>query len=217
MEINNNTQTTNSNNNKNSTSSNENSTTSFDDFLDKQSEISRMVEDLLSLISTGLTVSELEMLQELLAKVKEKIKDGIKTTDERKAIEETLSAIENAIAQLMKRINGEAIINKKDDKVVETSENTFEERIKDIESMISDLKDGYVEDKEDKKLINELTSNKKLSFLDRLVLNKSQNMIDKEFEKSEEKQKIIQNEKDDDKNSMELFESIVEDRYVKTS
>ena len=38
-------------------------------------------------------------------------------------------------------------------------------------------------------------------------------MIDKEFEKSEEKQKI----QDIEKKSMELFESIVEDKYIENT
>lgn len=216
MEINNNTQTTNSTNNKNNSTSDENSTSSFNDLLNQKSKIEDMVADLLSLINTGLTVSELERLEELLAKVKEEIKDGIKTSDERKQIEEMLTSIEEAIAQLMKRINGEAII-KKDDKKLVINETPFEQRIKDIETMIEDLKDGYIQDKEDKKLVNELTSNKKLNFLDRLVLNKSQDMIDKEFEKSEDKQEEKQKTKLDEKKEkdMELFESIIEDQYIK--
>ncbi|MEA3314674.1 MAG: fumarylacetoacetate hydrolase family protein [Campylobacterota bacterium] len=73
MEINNNTQTTNSTNNKNNSTSDENSTSSFNDLLNQKSKIEDMVADLLSLINTGLTVSELERLEELLAKVNDKL------------------------------------------------------------------------------------------------------------------------------------------------
>jgi|GEM_PF-5713296 len=180
--------------------------------INQKSKIEAMVADLLSLVKTGLTVSELELLQELLAKVAKMVEDGVKSGEEQREIDELLTGIEEAIAALMKRVNGEAII-KNDSKDVASNENTFEERIKAIDNMIEDLKDGYVENEENNNLINELTLNKKPNFLDRLVLNKSQDMIDKEFEKSAQKQK----DKDIPKESMELFKSLIEDEYIVNS
>jgi hypothetical protein len=215
MIVNNTTQSVHSNNTKNNTTTDENNSNSFDDMINEKSNIENMVADLLSLIKTGLTVSELELLQELLAKASTLVKDGATNAEEQKEIDEMLSAIENAIATLMKRVNGEAIIKNdkynKNDKA--SSENSFEERIKAIDSMIVDLKDGYVENEENSNLINELIINTKPNFLNRLELNKSQDMIDKEFEKSEEKQK----NKDIPKESMELFTSLIEDEYITNS
>ena len=215
MIVNNTTQSVHSNNTKNSTTTDENNSNSFDDMINQKTKLEVMVADLLSLIKTGLTVSELELLQELLAKVSTLVKDGATNAEEQKEIDEMLSAIENAIATLMKRVNGEAIIKNdkynKNDKA--SSENSFEERIKAIDSMIVDLKDGYVENEENSNLINELIINTKPNFLNRLELNKSQDMIDKEFEKSEEKQK----NKDIPKESMELFTSLIEDEYITNS
>ena len=215
MTVNNTAQSSNTNNTKNSTTTEVNNTNSFDDMINQKTKLEIMVADLLSLIKTGLTVSELELLQELLAKVSTLVKDGATNAEEQKEIDEMLSAIENAIATLMKRVNGEAIIKNdkynKNDKA--SSENSFEERIKAIDSMIVDLKDGYVENEENSNLINELIINTKPNFLNRLELNKSQDMIDKEFEKSEEKQK----NKDIPKESMELFTSLIEDEYITNS
>jgi hypothetical protein len=215
MTVNNTTQSSNTNSTKSSTSTESNNTNSFDDMVNKKSNIEKMVADLLSLINTGLTVSELERLQELLEKVNDLIKDGVTSAEDKKEIDEMLTGIEEALAALLKRINGEAIIkhDKYDNNGKASSENSFEERIKALDSMIADLKDGYVENEESSNLINELTINTKPNFLNRLELNKSQDMIDKEFEKSEEKQK----NKDIPKKSMELFESIVEDQYIVNS
>lgn len=69
--------------------------------------IAELVADIISLMKTGLTVGEVETLQELLRELKEEIKTG--NYDE-KEIEKLLSDVEKAIVYLQKRVTGEAII-----------------------------------------------------------------------------------------------------------
>jgi len=178
----------------------------------EQTETEKLIADLLSLIRTGLTVSELELLEELLDEAENLTKDGIDNADEKKLIDEMLSEIELAIASLMKRVNGEAIIkaskNTKDEVV--SAENPFDSRIESIRGMIEELKGGYLSDNDEGKLLDELRTNKKPNFLNQLELSKSQEKLDSQLDKSEEKRQV----KDISQDGMNLFESMVEDKYI---
>jgi len=107
-----------------------------------------LIADLLSVIRTGLTVSEMEYLQELLAKInkliKEKTENGM-SPDERKEISNLISELEDAVAQLQKRITGEFIIEADDENLDNRNESTsieignLENRMASLEVAISEL------------------------------------------------------------------------------
>lgn len=130
---------------------------------EEKSETQKLFDDIISLLKTGLTVSELEMLEELLRKVQEKIKEEVKERLKdnptygkyKKEIEELLNNVEKAIQELQKRISGSVEV--KEDEEKGGTQNTikgFEElntdiadyiaRIEDIVSDIKDLKQGNV-------------------------------------------------------------------------
>jgi hypothetical protein len=107
---------------KESNETQNNSGSSFQDTLirnseDKKTEENEIIKnertseellaDIISLMKTGLTVGEVQALQELLKELKEEIKTG--NYDE-KEIEKLLSDVEKAIVYLQKKITGEAII-----------------------------------------------------------------------------------------------------------
>lgn len=66
-----------------------------------------LAEDIFSLLRTGMTVAEVEALQELLIELKKKVKEGDYSEEE---VEKMLSQIERQIQQLKKRVSGEAVI-----------------------------------------------------------------------------------------------------------
>ncbi len=107
-----------------------------------------MVEDIFSLMKTGFTVSELESLQELLRKLKEKIEEG---NYSKKEIEALLSKTEKEIAAMEKRVMGQAIVKtegdnlKQEDKKTQGTEaNEFLERIETALSKLETLKSGLI-------------------------------------------------------------------------
>ena len=110
-----------------------------------------LVADLLSLIRTGLTESELKYLQELLAEIKQLVKDEIKNKrgiSAEKEIAEKLKELETAIMKLQKRLTGEAVIEAGDSKSTKKFESTtpvmqdFESRIDVAQKAIQKLKEG---------------------------------------------------------------------------
>ena len=111
----------------------------------------KLVADLLSIIRTGLTESELEYLQELLAQIKQLIKDEIKNkrgTSAEEEIEEKLKELETAIMKLQKRLTGEAVIATEDGKTIKKFESTtpimqdFELRIDVAQKAVQKLNEG---------------------------------------------------------------------------
>lgn len=118
---------------------------------DEKTEIKRTLEelvaDIISLLKTGLTVGEVEALQELLLELKDKIKEG---NYSEKEIEDMLSKIEKAILSLQKKVSGQAIIEAKDNDLVTSdlkdSENniisSFLERIEEAMETLEDLSKG---------------------------------------------------------------------------
>lgn len=140
--------------------------------------------DLISVIRTGLTVSELALLQELLAKI-EKFKNDIedtkskgKPTAEMEAeLAKMISSLESAIAALLKKVNGEAIIESDDNLEGDTKQNAkspvdpfdFDTRINNIKSSIDNIKqiNSNLEDK------SENSSAKTSKELEKLQIDKS--------------------------------------------
>ena len=191
-----------------------------DEVLGEHDRTKEMVADLLSLIRTGLTVSELERLQELLAEINELIKEKGNNPDSRKEIDEMLSALEQAVLALKKRLNGEAVIEEEENVDIKEKDTLgFASRIKSVTSSINDLLDGYVEksdsiDKDDdSNLHGELIRDNSLNFLDSLKMTKDKSMSDEEFNKLTKKLEMKKLSQGD----MDLFKSIIEDRRVTKS
>ena len=101
-----------------------------------------LVNDIMSLFKTGLTVGEVEALQELLRDLKEKIKEG---NYSEKEIEKMLSGIEKSIQALQKSISGVVIIEAEDNQELKgssSSETDFFARIDEAMSTLENLKTG---------------------------------------------------------------------------
>lgn len=139
----------------------------------------KLVDDILSLFKTGLTVDELEALEKLIEEIKKKIKEEAKNGSESSIdeIKKLVSDLENMIASIKKRITGEAIKeSKKEGEEVKGSDTltgelaSLNER---LETSIQDVKDlmkgsekkGYKSSntQEELELLNNLKQFKKLA------------------------------------------------------
>lgn len=85
-------------------------------------ETKALYEDILSLLKTGFTTSELESIQKLLRELREKIKEGNYSKSE---VEEMLSKAEKEIAILQKRVTGEVISKSKENNLT-SEENSLD-------------------------------------------------------------------------------------------
>lgn len=115
---------------------------------DENTKMEDLVKDILSLLRTGFTVSELEELEELLKKLQEKIKKGNYTEEE---VEALLSNVEKAIAMMKKKLTGEATIEagednikQEDSKTKKTEIGSFLERINKAITQIENLKKASI-------------------------------------------------------------------------
>ncbi len=123
-------------------SNNENKT---EDVKIDKNKIQKMVDDLLSLIKTGLTVSELETIQRMLTEINEKRKTGEITEEE---LKEMMQELEKAIMALKKKIIGEAILEASDGVTTKQSNDMsknikgFEQRLNNITKAINELRQG---------------------------------------------------------------------------
>lgn len=91
-------------------------------------ETKALYEDILSLLKTGFTTSELEAIEKLLIELKEKIKEGNYSKSE---VEEMLSNAEKEIAKLQKRVSGEVVI-KNNENSLSSEENSLDEDSKNF-------------------------------------------------------------------------------------
>ena len=105
------------------------------------SNMEKLVKDIDSVMRTGLTEDEIELLEKMLENIKKEMDS--KYPDE-KSIKEMLSALEKAIAEIKKEISGEAIIEADDTKkktnLIDSS-STIEERVEQAQKDIEKLKD----------------------------------------------------------------------------
>ncbi|UTJ05309.1 hypothetical protein [Arcobacter roscoffensis] len=122
---------------------------------EKQEVTDKLLEDIMSLFKTGLTVEEMEMLRELLDAIKRKIAEAKSSndSDEIKQIESMITRLELLVMKLQKRTKGEAVLdmedshvnniskeNRKDDKKsVSLDILGFEKRIEKAQKNIDDL------------------------------------------------------------------------------
>ncbi len=179
--------------------------------IEEQENVKKLVEDLISMVKTGLTVSELEMLQELLAKLntlKAKSDSDPKAEKELKAI---LSTLEAAVLAIKKRLSGEAIINQ-DEKNTLENDNSTKSRIEAVTEAVKDIiSHSTSEDKLLEDLMNKSNPNllKHLS-TNNFKLDKSEYITDEEFDEIADKLNLKNISEDD----MKLFKSIIEDQYI---
>ena len=83
---------------------------------EKQEVTDKLLEDIMSLFKTGLTVEELEMIQKLLDEIKKKISEEKLplNSNDIKEIDSLLTKLELMIMELQKRAKGEAVIDMED-------------------------------------------------------------------------------------------------------
>lgn len=92
-------------------------------------ETKALYEDIMSLLKTGFTVSELEAIQEKLIELKDKIKEGNYSQSE---VEQMLSKLEKEITLLQKRVTGEAIIKVDENNTLKNEDNTLDAQDKNF-------------------------------------------------------------------------------------
>ena len=204
------------------TKENESTNSSFADSLKQSNEdqesieyrksAKELVDDLLSMIRTGLTVSEMEMLQELLAKLnklKNKNGDDSETDQEIKSM---LSALETAILAIQKRLTGSSVIEQDVNDKKSENDDSIESRIKTASQAINNIMGVNIsEDKLLKDLLNDINPNLLNEFdSSRFKLDKSEYTTDDEFNNLVEKLNLEHMQKED----KELYKSIIEDRYI---
>lgn len=195
----------------NSNSSFSNTLTQEQEQLQYKEETTKLLDDLLSMIKTGLTVSELENLQELLAKLNALQGKENKSPSMQQEIESMLKDLEDAVLAIKKKLFGEAIINQDSDKKTEDKD-SIESRIKTVSEAINEILAGSVND--DKKL-QDMMLNVHPDFMQRLdttkyKIDKSEYISDEEFNNLVNKLQLQDMKKED----MALFKSIIEDQYI---
>ncbi len=122
------------------------------DNTDPFEKLRALVDDLISVIKTGFTESELEYIEQLLAEIrkllKEKDEDSVSSDED---IDKQIKDIEDAILALEKRIYGVSIVEmegettEQENNDSDTQESTgfhFEERLNEIEQKVNDMKNG---------------------------------------------------------------------------
>lgn len=117
---------------------------------DYYKRIQRLLEDVKSVMRTGLTVDELEQMQELIAKIQTlKAKDDPSNDGE---IESLMKQLEEMLLQYQKRISGVVVIDSADDKGIkkedETEVDTLDEKLDTIIQALEDIQSGRYKDKE---------------------------------------------------------------------
>lgn len=204
------------------TKQNESTDSSFADSL-KQSNESKevleyrkstqeLIDDLLSMIRTGLTVSEIELLQELLAKLnklKNKNGDDSETDQE---IKNMLSHLEATVLELQKRLKGASVSEQDENDKKSENYDSIESRIKAVTESINEIIGVNISgDKLLKDLLNDIDPSllQKLES-SRFKLDKSEYTTDEQFNNLVEKLNLEHMQKED----KELFKSIIEDRYI---
>lgn len=160
MQITNNISSTNEQSEK-KTKENENKKTSFSNELERSREkeeevqnkenIKKLLEDVLSVIKTGLTVSELQSLQEMLYEINSLKNKNNPNND--KEISKLLSSLESAVLELQKKLKG-LVVHKQDENQKKTANNnSIELRIENITKDINNILAKNIQNDE---ILNEL-------------------------------------------------------------
>ncbi len=123
---------------------------SIHDNSDSNAKIEALLKDLISVIKTGFTESELEYMEQLLEEIRKllKEKDDEDSQTSNEEIEKQIKALEDAVFDLEKKILGVIIINPDEEEDVDASDSpesaglSVEERLNAIEQKIGDMKSG---------------------------------------------------------------------------
>ena len=128
---------------------------SIHDSSDSNQTTEALVKDLISVIKTGFTESELEFMEQLLKEIRKllKEKDDENSTTSNEEIEKQIKYLEEALLALEKEVLGVVIVNAEDENtqqnnndeedIPKSNELSFEERINTIEKQINVMKSGY--------------------------------------------------------------------------
>ena len=116
----------------------------IEDKEDENDLAKKLFEDIKSLLRTGLTVSELEIIESLKKQIQKMINEQKeKGIDKSKEINEQLEKLEKFITSILKRVNG-TIITDPDDKKTSTT-NSFQNKLNELSKMIESIKSSKEE------------------------------------------------------------------------
>lgn len=123
---------------------------------EKQEIADKLLKDIMSLFKTGLTVEELEMVQELLNEIRSAITEAKPplSSDENKHLDSMITKLELMIMELQKRAKGEVVIDMEDSHVNNISKESkqndkqgisseiaeFQKRIDKVQNSLDELK-----------------------------------------------------------------------------
>jgi len=146
-----------------------------DNSLNKETTES-LLADIFSMIKTGLTVSELERLQELLAEIND-LRTGDENSENNQKIKAMLSALEDEVAKLQERFAATNILEKDenakiDDKEETTGDSSIDSRIENVTTMINNMTSAKLSGN---KMLDELLGSNES------VINKTEYMTDEEL------------------------------------
>ena len=134
----------------------------------KEDQRDKLIEDLLSVLRTGFTKSELELLQEYLRQIKQLKENQEENGLSDKEINDLVSALELAIFKLKSKNSGIAIIKSDDKNKKQTNEiMDFDQRLEDIQESLNDMKNA----KEKLKKFTTSSSSEQLELLKQYQLN----------------------------------------------
>lgn len=130
-----------------------NTTTPANNTSNTNEKLRALADDLISVIKTGFTESELENIEQLLAEIRKllKEKENKDSTTSAQDINQQIKEIEDALLALEKRIYGVSIVEMEDETTEQetndsdTQESTgfhFEERLNAIEQKVNDMNSG---------------------------------------------------------------------------
>lgn len=146
-----------------------------DNSLNKETTES-LLADIFSMIKTGLTVSELERLKELLAEIND-LRTGDENSENNQKIKAMLSVLEDEVAKLQERFAATNILEKDenakiDDKEETTGDSSIDSRIENVTTMINNMTSAKISGN---KLLDELLGSNES------VINKTEYMTDEEL------------------------------------
>ncbi len=123
---------------------------------EKQEIADKLLKDIMSLFKTGLTVEELEMVQELLNEIRSAITEAKPplSSDENKHLDSMITKLELMIMELQKKAKGEVVIDMEDSHVNNISKESkqndkqgisseiaeFQKRIDKVQNSLDELK-----------------------------------------------------------------------------
>jgi len=109
----------------------------------KKEEHDNLIKNLLSVIRTGFTQDELELLQDYLRQIKKLKENQEENKLSNKEINDLISALELAILKLKSKYSGTAII-KADDTKKDNKNDTldFDQRLEDMQESLNDMKNA---------------------------------------------------------------------------